>query len=213
LIYTFTSAAFALAGLTYLLGNFELSGAVAVAARILVATMGAFLLTSALAIGGRVYLIGGILKAAAKAPVLGKRLRLNHKDVREIEDLLFVVLRDRPARFFSILGLELAAQGFLVLELFLLVRATAASFTAIQPLLVEAASKFVGLAFFFIPGQVGASEGTYAVVFQAVGLEASAGFAVALARRVRSLMVAGVGLLAAPVWREPNDFGGPGKAA
>jgi hypothetical protein len=67
-----------------------------------------------------------------------------------------------------------------------------------QPLLIEAATKFVGPAFFFIPGQVGAAEGTYAFIFKTVGLPASAGFALALARRLRSLLVAGAGLALAP---------------
>jgi uncharacterized membrane protein YbhN (UPF0104 family) len=121
--------------------------------------------------------------------------------VRDTEDLLFVVLRDRPRRFLLILAIELAAQALLVLELFVLLRTTRNSFPAFYPLLIEAATKFVGLAFFFIPGQVGAAEGTYSVIFKAVGLPASAGFAVALARRLR-ILIAGAGLVCAPLWKD-----------
>jgi hypothetical protein len=42
---------------------------------------------------------------------------------------------------------------------------------------------------------MGAAEGTYALIFQAVGLPALAGFSLALARRLRTLLVAGVGLV------------------
>jgi len=46
--------------------------------------------------------------------------------------------------------------------------------------LIEGATKFIGLAFFFIPGRMGAAEGTYALIFKTVGLSASAGFALAV---------------------------------
>jgi len=198
LIYTLTSAAFAVAGLVYMVSHFHLSGPVSLAATTLIYVMGTFLLAAACAIVGRIYLIGAILSGIRRLPVVGKHLHLDQQDVRETEDLLFVVLRDRPLRFLTILALELAAQALLVLELFLLLRTTKESFSVLDPFLIEAATKFVGLAFFFIPGQVGAAEGTYAVIFKIVGLSASAGFALAVARRLRSLLVAGVGLALAP---------------
>jgi hypothetical protein len=202
LIYTFTSAALAIGGLTYLVSHFELSKPESVAAKVIVYAMSTFLVAAALAINFRIYLIGAVMKGIGRLPVVGKRLRLDQKDVRDTEDLLFVVLRDRPLRFLSILALELAAQALLVLELFVLLRTTGKPFSVFHPLLVEAATKFVGLAFFFIPGQVGAAEGTYALIFKTVGLSASAGFALAVARRLRSILVAGAGLAFAPVWRE-----------
>ena len=198
LIYTLTSAAFAVAGLVYMVRNFQLSGPVSLAATMLIYVMGTFLVAAACAIVGRIYLIGAILSGIRRLPVVGKHLHLDQKDVRDTEDLLFVVLRDRPLRFLFILAVELAAQALLVLELFLLLRTTKESFSFLDPFLIEAATKFVGLAFFFIPGQVGATEGTYAVIFKIVGLSASAGFALAVARRLRSLLVAGVGLALAP---------------
>jgi hypothetical protein len=202
LIYMFTSAAFSIAGLTYLVGNFELSRPASVAAKVIAYAMGVFLLAAIGAIVFRVYLIGAIIKGAGRLPLIGKYVRLDENDVRETEDLLFVVLRDRPLRFLSILAVELAAQALLVLELFVLLRITGRPFSVLQPLLIEGATKFVGLAFFFIPGQVGAAEGTYAFIFKTVGLSASAGFALALARRARSLLVAGAGLAFAPLWKD-----------
>jgi len=198
LIYTLTSAAFAVAGLVYMVSHFQLSGSVSLAARMLIYVMGTFLVAAACAILGRIYLIGAILVGIRRLPVVGKHLHLDQKDVRDTEDLLFVVLRDRPLRFLTILALELAAQALLVIELFLLLRTTKESFSFLDPFLIEAATKFVGLAFFFIPGQVGAAEGAYALIFKTVGLSASAGFALAVARRLRSLLVAGVGLALAP---------------
>jgi hypothetical protein len=202
LIYTFTSAAFAIAGLTYLLIHFELSRPASIAAKIIVYTMGTFLLAAACAIVCRIYLIGAIIKGVSRLPLIGKYVRLDEKDVRDTEDLLFAVLRDRPLRLLLILGVEFAAQALLVLELFVLLRTTGKPFSVLDPFLIEAATKFVSLAFFFVPGQVGAAEGTYALIFKTVDLAASAGFALAVARRLRSLLLAGVGLAFAPLWRD-----------
>jgi len=202
LIYTFTSAVLGITGLTYLVSNFELSRPESIAAKVIVYAMGAFLLAATAAIIFRIYLIGTIMKGVSRLPVVGRHMRLEEKDVRDTEDLLFVVLRDRPLRLLSILAVEFIAQALLVLELFVLLRTTGKPFSVLQPLLIEAATKFVGLAFFFIPGQVGAAEGTYALIFKTVGLSASAGFALAVGRRLRSLLVAGVGLAFAPLWRD-----------
>jgi hypothetical protein len=57
-----------------------------------------------------------------------------------------------------------------------------------------------GAVFFFVPSQVGASEGVYALVFQQAGLTAAAGFALAFVRRLRSLLAAAVGLAGNPLW-------------
>jgi hypothetical protein len=78
--------------------------------------MGTFLRAAAYAIVRRIYLIGAIIKGVSRLPLIGKYLRLDEKDVRDTEDLLFVVLRDRPLRFLFILAVEFAAQALLVLE-------------------------------------------------------------------------------------------------
>jgi uncharacterized membrane protein YbhN (UPF0104 family) len=210
LIYALTSAAFALAGLTYLLINFDLSRPASVAAQVVVYAMSAFLLAAIGAISFRIYLIGAIIKGASRLPWIGKHVRLKENDVRDTEDLLFVVLRDRPPRLLLIVAVEFAAQALLVLELFVLLRTTGKPFPILYPFLIEAATKFVGLAFFFIPGQVGAAEGTYAFVFKMVGLPASAGFALALARRLRSFLVAGAGLAFAPLGSDVPPSHKPG---
>ena len=202
LLYTFTSAAFAVAGLTYLLQHFQLSGAMGISAKALVFAMGTFLAAAACAIVFRIYLIGAILTWFRRLPMIGKHLPFEDRDIRDTEDLLFIVLRDRPVRLLSILAVEFAAQALLVLELFVLLQAMGETSSFQKPFLIEGATKFIGLAFFFIPGQMGAAEGTYALIFKTVGLSASSGFALAVARRLRSVLVAGAGLAFAPLWRD-----------
>lgn len=200
LIYLFAAAAFAVAGLLYLLGHFELSGAESVAVKTIAYAMTLFLLAAAFAIVGRIYLIGAILKRAGSLPLIGRHVRTDERAVRDMEDILFTILRDRPLRFLSLLAIEYVAQALLVLELFVLLKAMGQPITLLDAPLIEASTKFIGLAFFFIPGQVGAAESVYAIVFKIVGLPAVAGFAIAVARRLLSLLVAGAGLAFAPVW-------------
>ena len=61
--------------------------------------------------------------------------------------------------------------------------------------MIEGGLKFVSVAFFFIPSQVGVSEGTYAILFDTLGLAATAGVSLAFIRRLRTLVAAGIGLV------------------
>lgn len=193
LSYSFSSAIMAVAGLIYMMEQFNLSRPVVLAARIVVGFSALYITVSAVAIIGRIYLLGSIINGLARLPVIGKRIRVDQTALRATEDGLFSILR-APRRLLSILSLDFLAQGFLVLELFVLLQSMSQPFSPSRPLLIESATKFINLGFFFIPGQMGAAEGVYAVVFSAMGLPASAGFSVALARRLRNLLVSGLGL-------------------
>lgn len=103
----------------------HLPGAVnmpAIAIAIVVVFSG-FLAASAVAISRRFYLIGTIIAGLARIGVLRGRLRPDMTWINRMEDLLLAVLRDRPARFFAIALIDVAAQALLVLELFWLLQA------------------------------------------------------------------------------------------
>ena len=204
LIYTFTSAALSIAGPLYLRRHFELEGPIATGVQVLAYSMAGFLAIAAFAIVFRVYLIGTILKGIRGFPVAGKYVPWDERQVRETEDILLIVLRDRPFLFLQVVTIELGAHLLLVAELFVLLRAVGEPFLAIHPFLLEAVTKFIGILFFFIPAQIGASESVYAMAFGEVGLSAAAGFTLAFVRRLRSMLVAGVGLGFSPLWRHPE---------
>lgn len=196
LICTFVAAVMSVVALLYLKQRVELPSVVGGVATGLIWGMSVFLIASAIAIVLRVYLIGNIIAGLAWMGVLGGRLQPDMAWINRMEDLLLAVLRDRPARFGVIALVEAGAQAFLVLEVFWVLRALDLVAPALYPLLIEAATKFISIAFFFIPMQMGAAEGTYTVVFDALGLPAAAGFTLAFIRRLRTLIVAGVGLAA-----------------
>jgi hypothetical protein len=96
----------------------------------------------------------------------------------------------------QILLIETLAHALLVVELWWILRMSDVAVGFERAFLLESASKFTGLAFFFIPGQIGASEGVNIVLFRAFGLSGVAGVGVALARRIRSALAAVAGLAA-----------------
>jgi hypothetical protein len=195
LSYSISCALMAIAGLIYLLHDYRMAPAVSLAAHIVLYCAAAFLLVTAIAIAGRIYLIGAAATRIRTIPVLRRRIRLNPDSLRAMEDQMFVVLRGGPRWLVSILFLEFVANGCLVLELFVLLHGIGESFPAVVPFLIESATKFINFGFFFIPGQIGAAEGIYAILFTTIGLPASAGFSLALARRVRNVLVSAAGLI------------------
>jgi Lysylphosphatidylglycerol synthase TM region len=195
LLYSVSCALMAIAGLIYLLQHYRMVPVVSIAAYIVVYCAAAFLVVTAIAIAGRIYLIGAVANRIRTVPVLAQRIRLNPDSLRAMEDQMFVVLRGSPRRLLSILLVEFVANGCLVLELFVLLHGIGESFPALVPFLIESATKFINFGLFFIPGQIGAAEGIYAILFTAIGLPASAGFSLALARRLRNILVSAAGLI------------------
>lgn len=196
LLYTLLSAALSIAALLILDARYELSPALGRTARVVIAIMSAFLIVSIIAILGRIHLIGAIIEALSRTPGLRRRIRPDMTAVHEMEDLLLGVLRDRPRRLLLIVLVEVAAQGLLVAELGLVLATLHPDAPRVFAFFVEAGAKFASVAFFFIPAQLGATEGTYAVLVDALGLPAATGFALAFVRRARSLAVAAGGLAA-----------------
>jgi hypothetical protein len=184
------------AGLIYLLRIAALPPSAVGAARGFVYVSVGFLVTAVIAIGLRFFLIGTLIDRLGRVGVLRGRLKPDVPAINRMEDLLLVVLRDRPARLAAIIIAEVGAQAAVVLEVFWILRALELFTPAVYPLVIESATKFITMVFFFVPLQVGAAEGSYAVIFGALGLPASAGFTLAFFRRVRSLLVATAGLAA-----------------
>jgi hypothetical protein len=207
LSYLFTGAVLAILASGWLVASGIVEGALRTGAIVLVAIMAAFLVTSAWAIVMRVHLLGAILGRLASLPLVRRRLRPDMPSVHRTEDLLLGILHDRPGRFAWIVTLESLSHLLHVLELYAILRALDLAAGIGTAFIIEGLTKFVGLAFFFVPGQIGASEGVHTVVFDLLGLPAVAGFAVPFVRRLRSVTVAGFGLLAVSVLTRRGSAG------
>jgi hypothetical protein len=194
LICSFVTVGMAIVGLVYLVVRFAPPPLIAAPAIAIVGLLGAFLMASAVAIARRFYLIGTIIAGLARIGILRGRLHPDMTWINRMEDLLLIVLRDSPARFATVALIEVAAQVFLVAELFWLLRALDMATPAWFAFVIEGSVKVIGIAFLFVPLQLGVSEGMYALVFDTMGLSAAAGVALAFLRRIRALAIAGIGV-------------------
>jgi len=182
--------------MTWLLTQVVLPDALVATAWILLAASVMFFGVAVVAIHRRIYLIGMMLRGVGVLPAVGRRLRLDQGAVRRFEDRLLAILREDPRRLSAVVLLDGAGHLLLVLELWAILSLSGFAVSPLLALLVESAAKFVSIAFFFIPAQLGASEGVLATIVQTVGLPGAVGVAAALVRRVRSLIVSVVGVAA-----------------
>ena len=106
------------------------------------------------------------------------------------------------ARVALVLGVQIAAHVLLALEAWLVFRAVGSALPATAALVFEGLAKLVDVAFFFVPGQLGAQEAFYEVAALALGAIPAAGVTLSLIRRMRAVLVAAVGLLT--MWQRPN---------
>lgn len=98
----------------------------------------------------------------------------------------------------AIVLLCLAQHAVLVGEAYVLLGALGGGTTLRTALLFEAVTKIVNTAGVIVPGRIGVAEGGSAVLADALGFAASHGLSLALMRRVRAVLWAGVGLALLP---------------
>jgi len=189
------AAATAVIGVSYVLAVLHPAGPVRVAAMVVLSSMSAFLAFITIAIATRVRTASTLVKAVTRRTVPA---------LAAIEDAFIRTTREAPRRFLAIMSAEVAAQGFLGLELWTLLVTLHLPCPLARAALIEGVMKFMNGAAFFVPGQVGVAEGSYAVIFSVFGLPAAAGVTLSFARRVRTLVTALIGALALITLRSPR---------
>ena len=115
--------------------------------------------------------------------------------VAPAEDVLVRFMSTRKARLLEVLVIQVVGHALLAAEIAIVFRELHLPSSFSDPLIFEGATKFIATAFFFVPGQVGAQEGVYTLIAGALGAPAAAGLTLALARRLRNVLVGAVGLL------------------
>jgi hypothetical protein len=155
---------------------------------------------AALTIGCAVTAVTGRGIVASSVHAIARRVAPRRAEaatarVRRVEGVLVAVLHDDPRRLAAMLAVELAGHALLVLEIMVALDALRLDAGLGSAFVIEGAVKWIGGLFFFVPGQVGVSEGIYAMLLPAVGLPAAAGVTIALVRRARALIVGGLGFL------------------
>jgi Lysylphosphatidylglycerol synthase TM region len=136
----------------------------------------------------------GVLPAALHTPVLWIIAAMIVFTVAAAIAALVGWIPLTAARLAQVIGIELAGQALLVCEILITIRALGFPFSSLQSVIVEGAVKFISIAFFFVPGQLGAQESVYTLLFASLGLPGAIGLTMALVRRLRALIVAAIAL-------------------
>ncbi len=149
-----------------------------------------------------VYANGFVSKAlsiAGKMPFVGKKIRLykqNHiEKIEQMDSLIANLYKNRKKDFFVSLFLELLSRYVLCIEVVLMMYAIHSPVTFSQTVIVESIQSMVGNLFFFMPMQLGAREGGFALAFGILVLPTAHAIFVSLSIRIRELVWIVIGLL------------------
>jgi hypothetical protein len=195
LLYTVVSSWLATIALSLLLARGLLPPAVRPAAVVILATTIAFIAAFVFAAITGIGLIVPLVRAS-RLLIGARRAERVAQELSPVEKVLVTFLHTYPKRLTEVFAMETAAHVLLICEIWIVVAGLGFRLSWRDPLIVEGGVKFIAIAFSFIPGQFGASEGVYALLFGAIGLPTAAGLTLALVRRVRGLLVAVAGVVA-----------------
>ena len=90
--------------------------------------------------------------------------------------------------------MELGVHLLTVFEIYLILYFMGVDPTVLAALMIEGVTKLINFAFFFVPAQVGVSEGGNELLLRALGFAATTGIALALVEKIRALAWAAYGL-------------------
>jgi phosphatidylglycerophosphate synthase len=216
------TAAVALERLAYLVGTTLIVGAGSLAAMAALplartwfrvfrafAIMSAVVATlTAVVIGGR----GSYLRSLMRRTddTLGTSLETGRiaRFIAAVETQMLELLRGNPARLAVLLTATVLSYLCMALEAWVILHATGVPISATAALAVETFSRVASFASSFIPANLGALEASSLAAVSAVGA-AGGGAALAVARRLRGLFWAGLGLAIYPRGVRPALSAGP----
>ena len=115
-----------------------------------------------------------------------------------VERQMLDLVRGNPRRLAVLVTTTLAVYVFMALEAWVVLRASGDAVGPLAAMTVETFSRVASFASAFIPANLGALEASSLAAVSAIGGTAGAGAALALARRLRGLFWAGLGLAIYP---------------
>ena len=117
--------------------------------------------------------------------------------IASVERQMLGLVRSQPARLAVLMTATVLSYVLMSLEAWVILRASGTPISAVGALTVETFSRVASFASAFIPANLGALEASSLAAVAAVGITGG-GAALALARRIRGLFWAGVGLAIYP---------------
>jgi hypothetical protein len=193
-MYTFTGALLIVVGALLSLVEFRLPHSVQVYNAIFALGLAGFVFLIVVAIGRRWRVLSAALQALERIGMLKALTESKRASVREFETIISSFDAESRGSFWSSLVLNLLGHALGVLEVYLVLWLLGVKATLLLAFLIEALTKVVNLAGTVIPGNFGAYEGGNVIILRTLGLGGPVGLTLGIARRIRGLFWAGVGL-------------------
>jgi hypothetical protein len=196
MIYYLSVILFMLSGLPVLAGIVALPGKVQVAGYIMAGFVLASIAIITLAVRRRWYVLARLLESVAGRTASGKRGRLDGavSKTRAVEEYIYSFYEDRRGAFYLIFALNLSAHFINVIEVYVILALMQLPASLFAGYVVEAVTKVINMAFFFVPARAGVYESGNAIVLDAMGMTAAAGVALAIIRKLRAFVWVGYGI-------------------
>jgi len=190
LLYDVVTGCLSIVAVVTLIGVGALPPIVKPIAFVLLGISGAFLTAVAYVSVSGVGVIAPLIRLLS--PVFGRFATTAAEKVGRIERVLVHFLQCRRRALVEVVVIDAFSQLLMMLEIYVVLTALVGALRWWYPPVIEGAVKYIGLAFAFVPGQVGAAEGVYAFLTSVLGLSTAAGLTLALVRRVRGVAVAAI---------------------
>jgi hypothetical protein len=199
MIYNLTVFLVMLTGLPALAWLIEVPHSLKLAAYIFAAIIILTVALAWLAIRGRWFLLARMMRQLARLVSAGDRSDRVARRVREVEENIYTFYETRRAAFFLIFAVNLVAHLINVVEVYVILALMGLPATLVSGFVVEAVTKVINGAFFFVPTRAGVYESGNAIVLDALGMGAGAGVALAVIRKLRAFVWIGCGLVAVAI--------------
>jgi len=200
LLYNFSAAVFALAGIALVFAFYPESPAVRRAG-----AAGALLLLAAIVLGAVAFTRRWIRAERWLGPLARLRLipSLSSEEwvggraarFAEIDDQVFEFHRRHRMGFYAILALDFAAHLTAAFEVLVIVRLLGLPAHYLDGVVIESLTKLVQLGALIVPGDVGIYQGGSGLILASLGFTMAAGVALGIVRQVRSILWAAVGFI------------------
>jgi hypothetical protein len=192
-MHLLTAAVVAVLGISITLMHFPLSGQWRVYALLLAAAMIALVVLAAVGLASRWHLMGGAARAIGRLPQLHNWVIGKQATIDSAEDNLLMFRSKAPAAFWACLMFSFLWHGLAVLEVYVILRFMGAGIGFVDSFALEGLTKVINLIGVLNPGNVGTYEGGNMLIAKMFGVTATVGLTLALCRRARSIVWAGVG--------------------
>lgn len=205
LIYNLTVFLLMLSGLPALVWLMEVPHKVKLAAYVFALAIILIIALMWLAVRGRWFILGRLLEQLARLTSRREqasepaRFEKTILRVRRVEENIYSFYETRRRAFFLIFAVNLLAHLINVLEIWIILTLMGLPASVASGFAIEAVTKIINGAFFFVPTRAGVYESGNALTLEALGLSAGAGVALAIIRKLRAFVWIGYGLVAIAV--------------